>query len=279
MQEAIDKAAESGDLSELRCILADENGNIDVNCGADDGHSPLYLACCWESPAIVSLLLAHPLIDVNRTSRHGTTPLMIACCRERVDIVRLLLDDPRVRADLLGFKDATALWHAADNESEAVVKLLIASGKELAANVGAVHHVGAFSRTEILCTPLALARYRDFESIARLLDWFRRDPDDCRLAVRLELGLTAAPVASLFALVIFLCDDFLRLQENRDRCDRCRFFMIAVRMPIEIQMILCHRVFGASRDIVLTKYSEPAFASLAASLSSDLAPPDFHIRA
>ena len=41
-----------------------------------------------------------------------------------------------------------------------------------------------------------------------------------------------------------------------------KFFQITRGLPMELQMMLCHRVFGAEKDIVLTKHSEPAFKKL-----------------
>jgi len=42
-----------------------------------------------------------------------------------------------------------------------------------------------------------------------------------------------------------------------------RFFCIARKLPLELQMLLCNRVVDSSRQSVLRKHSEPAFKHLA----------------
>jgi len=42
-----------------------------------------------------------------------------------------------------------------------------------------------------------------------------------------------------------------------------RFFSVAQRLPMEVQMILCNRVAGSMRQNISSKDSEPAFQSLA----------------
>ena len=45
-----------------------------------------------------------------------------------------------------------------------------------------------------------------------------------------------------------------------------RFFTIASKLPMELQMILCHRAVGSMKDSVLSQDSEVAFKSLAKTL-------------
>ena len=74
--------------------------------------------------------------------------------------------------------------------------------------------------------------------------------------------------SDLFAQVIFLCDDLLTVRaessafSSANNNKEARFFQIARCLPMELQMMLCNRVFGAGKDIVLTKPSELAFKKL-----------------
>ena len=71
--------------------------------------------------------------------------------------------------------------------------------------------------------------------------------------------------------MIFLSDDFLAMspapQGKATEWDLTvgvrRFFAIAVKLPMDLQMVLCNRIFGSGKDIVLTKSSEPGFRKLA----------------
>ena len=70
-----------------------------------------------------------------------------------------------------------------------------------------------------------------------------------------------------FALTVFLCDNLLQLKTARATATRShpaaepvmRFFAIAKRLPMELQMILCHRAVGSVKDNILSKDSEVAF--------------------
>ena len=63
----------------------------------------------------------------------------------------------------------------------------------------------------------------------------------------------------MFAQVVFLCDEYVRAKAESGDNDAARFFTIASKLPMELQMVLCNRLFGLARDVVLLKFSEPAF--------------------
>jgi len=72
----------------------------------------------------------------------------------------------------------------------------------------------------------------------------------------------------VFALVVFLCGGLLATTEPTAAAaaaasEAARFFLIATRLPMALQMVLCNRKFGSGKDHVLTKDSEPAFKKLA----------------
>ena len=65
-----------------------------------------------------------------------------------------------------------------------------------------------------------------------------------------------------FALVVFLTDGFV--EPTRDIPENLRrFFKIASDLPLEMQVVLCNRLFGSSRDIIPWRYSETGFKWLA----------------
>ena len=68
--------------------------------------------------------------------------------------------------------------------------------------------------------------------------------------------------AAVFALTVFLCDYLLQLQPASNPA-ATRFFAIAKRLPMELQMILCHRAVGSAKQNILHRDSEAAFKSLA----------------
>ena len=71
--------------------------------------------------------------------------------------------------------------------------------------------------------------------------------------------------AELYAVIVFLCDDLLQLRPA-SRAAATRFFFIASKLPMELQMILCHHVVGSDKQNILRNDSEAAFKSLARTL-------------
>jgi len=98
-------------------------------------------------------------------------------------------------------------------------------------------------------------------------------------------------VGQVYALVVFLADDFVTLRssssssssygreesgrergggrgdfeeaEEEEQANKRRFFRMASQLPLDLQMVLCNRVFGFSKDGISSKNSEPGFRWLA----------------
>ena len=86
----------------------------------------------------------------------------------------------------------------------------------------------------------------------------------------MKFGVLAALAAEVFALTVFLCDDLLQLKPAfhlaatpYHAASAIRFFTIAKRLPMELQMILCHGAVGSMKQNILRKDSEAAFKDLA----------------
>ena len=169
---------------------------------------------------------------------------------------------------------APPLWQASYVGHYAVVKWLIASGRDLAdfkkGNDGSIDADDY--------TALEIAREKHRPEVVSLLERFMANPVQTRHKVRVELGLLDALAAEVFALTVFLCDDLLHLKPAlifsnpaaASEAFRFFFFGIARRLPMELQMILCHRVVGSVKESILTKDSEAAFKSLARILEAFL---------
>ena len=83
--------------------------------------------------------------------------------------------------------------------------------------------------------------------------------------MRLEIGWYNEAAAEIFALMVFVSDELLQFKVTTPT-PAARFFNIARRLPLELQMIICHRVVGSTKEIIPGKDSEVAFKSLAESL-------------
>ena len=95
-----------------------------------------------------------------------------------------------------------------------------------------------------------------------LLERFKENPGETRHAVRAELGLVDEMAAEMFALVVFVSDGLLQINEMTSS-PAARFFSIAAQLPLELQMVLCFRQVGSGKEIISGKDSEVAFKFLA----------------
>ena len=86
--------------------------------------------------------------------------------------------------------------------------------------------------------------------------------------LREKLGLPVSRASQVFALVVFLCDDLLKIKQGEGHTTAGRFFRIATLLPMELQMVLCHRVVGSKKQNILSRDSEHSFKQLAKVLSS-----------
>lgn len=72
----------------------------------------------------------------------------------------------------------------------------------------------------------------------------------------------------LFALVIYLADGYLKIsgeaegnEENQPKASR--FFALAAQLPMDLQMVLCNRVFGSGGSTIKRFHSEKGFRKFA----------------
>jgi len=116
-----------------------------------------------------------------------------------------------------------------------------------------------------------LAQEEGHDEIVTLLRSFKLDRIAVSQQLMLELVLYEELSAELFALVIFVCDGLMQTRktdetQNQQLYSFIRFFKITEQLPIELQMLLCHRVFGSTASIIASSRSESAFRRLARSL-------------
>jgi len=85
--------------------------------------------------------------------------------------------------------------------------------------------------------------YKGNTEVVTLLERFRSNATQTRHAVRVELGWYDEAAAEMFALVVFVSDGLLQVNSTTPS-PAARFFFIARRLPLELQMVLCHLVMG-----------------------------------
>jgi len=116
---------------------------------------------------------------------------------------------------------------------------------------------------------IGVAKRNGRTEAVRLLERFKSDVAQTRHATRVELGLLDEMAAEMFALVVFVSDGLLQINDATNPSPAARFFRIASRLPLELQMVLCYRVMGSSKVIIRGKQSEVAFKDLASCCLED----------
>jgi len=179
-------------------------------------------------------------------------------------MVELLVRDPRVNVTLADNRGCTPLWNASRNGFLEVIEWLIACGRDLGDLTVRVQNW----RDGRDYTAAEVARENEWHYVAELLDRFVANPAETRHEVLAVLGVLDEKAAYFFAVTIFLCDELLQLTPalTTSGVAAVRFFTIALKLPIELQMVLSRRAAGSMTQNILSVDSKVAFKSLAASL-------------
>jgi len=248
-------AVKKGDAKKLAELMRQDPG-VNVNQALDGfGCADLHYACGDNRrSAVIPLLLAHPDIDVNVKNQYGATPFFYACCG-RPSCLRLLLKDSRVKVNEPNHDGYTPLWIAASDRL-IVIKWWIASGREM--DLG---EPGDVDKTDAI----GVAKKLGYAEVVTLLERFKENPVETRHAMRVELGLLDELAAEMFALVVFVSDGLLQINDTTSS-PAARFFSIATQLPHELQMVLCFRQVGSPKEIIPGKESEVEFKELARKL-------------
>jgi len=226
----------SGDAKNLAELMRQDPG-FNVNMDLGWGASLLHYACDRNSGSpVIALLLSHPDIDVNVKNNAGWTPFYYTCCYGHTSCVRELLKDSRVKVNEPDNLGRAPLWRASFNGRLDIIRWWIASGREIDLGTsGDVDYTDAIGGAK---------KWANTE-VVNLLERFQSNATQTRHVVREELGLLDELAAEMFALVVFVSDGLLQVNDTTTTTPAARFFKIARRLPLELQMVLCRRVMGS----------------------------------
>jgi hypothetical protein len=220
--------------------------SIDINATGDvDGWTILHYACAKGDSEIVELLAYHPRIEINKKSTSGTTPFWIACNLGVRPVVEILLKDLRVLIKEPLNDGTTPIRAALERGELGIIEAILASERE-----GATRCVESF-----------LENYEtkwDYR-IKALLKAYKDDPEGFKYRIRLDKGEKNVIAAEIFAAVVFNSDGLTAIWNKEENVNAMRFFTITFGLPPELQMMLCFRAIGLSKNYIPNKDSEQAF--------------------
>jgi hypothetical protein len=277
------QACTQGNLSLVKSLSADAAlHNINWK-DPELERTPFYRSCSHGRASVVEFFLGEcPQVDVNARETAGATPFNAACCFGHSDVVALLLAVESVDVNEPDVYNRTPLYMTGRNGQLGVAQFLLASGrtidtktKSMAGNdpwnnktaAEMARWSGPQARWQSETEEDCQKRKDNCLLIAELIDAYERDPDGVCQELRRLPRIRDPHIGEVFGTVVFLSDDFLTLKAVRQPLtaseDRARrFFIIALALPMELQMVLCNRLFASGKDIVLGKHSEPAFRKL-----------------
>ena len=259
-------AVKDNNVGEVQALLRD-HPDLQVNEGDEHNNwTALHHACFEGRTHVVKLLLAHRSINVNSLASGGFTPFVIGCEYGPVSIVQLLLKDPRVDITLADESKRTPLWWASLYGRNEVIEWLIASGRDL----GDLNQKGDWQDGQEY-TALEIAQHCQKTEVIPLLKRLLSNPSQTRHDIWVKLGLQDQLAAELFAITVFLCDNLLQFIPPESTASHptpapTRFFTIASKLPMELQMILCRRAVGSRKQNIKSTDSEAAFRGLASKI-------------
>ncbi|MGL5741948.1 MAG: ankyrin repeat domain-containing protein [Legionella sp.] len=220
-------------------------------------HEPLRLACLNGHHQVVELLLAH-FTDKARQSALADAwyyVLRWASAKGHPKVVALLLNaysDTRLQCALAMYSHE-ALNEACKNKHREVTELLLREYCHKAINID-------FTKSpenvkEQLKKYLSNGPLKDQADILNLNTF----------SAALSKVATTLPKnhsAQVFSQTVLAADGYLRFfncNQNENTKAAKHFFDIALRLPIDLQMILCKRLYGLSGEQIPLKNSECAF--------------------
>jgi len=246
-------------------VLWDPDFDVNMRLETFEGSTMLHQACSVRNVPTIRALLRHPQIDVNASNARGATPCHRVCTSLSPLATRLLLQDSRVDVNLPDQRGRTPFWLAAANGHLEALKLMIALRPDLDTSSRALHPTGA-----VLTAAEAAARCWKYQEVAvnpavELLQKVAAHPLRTRYDTILELGMKEMLPPALFCLVVLVSDGFLEVRDgggDEEDTDYKRFFRLAVRLPLELQMLLSHCAYHSTKQLVRSKDLEVALRGL-----------------
>ena len=277
---------------------------VDVARPKDGGFTPFHTSCSNDHTDIVRLLCNDPRVDVNRMSSGGGNPLLSACFDGHDSAVTILLDCPRIDVNVGNWSNCSPLYMASQQGHKTLVERILASHHDIdtqrQCNTTTDPEENGMKAAAWARKVQTLPRYHymteeDYDrsklhgnAIGDLIDAYDADKVAVRAKLRTLPHLRHDFINKTFALAVFASDDFLKIgealssssssscvnsivPESSEASKAKKFLRIMSSLPLELQMILCHRMHGSMKNFVICQESEKGFKWLAMRLLLDSA--------
>jgi len=259
-ERALYEASKKNDWKQVE-VLLQKKIPVDVNWNnaRENNWTSLHIASRKGHVSVITVLLKHPKINVNILDNSDSTAFLNACACGKTDVVKLLLEDKRVNVNLPNRAKHPPIWFAVAFGYLMIVKWVLASNYEI-----------KFDKSLKDVT-----KARGYNEIASLLEQYTTKPKTIKARIKKELEQPEIYIGQVFAMIVLVSDEYYTFNQNPDdleedkeeyqrRMSVIRFFKLAIKLPMELQMIISHRLFGSCHSVVLTRFSEPTFEEMLA---------------
>jgi len=214
--------------------------DVNVNITNEVGNTLLHTICRNGMYSVLMRMLDRDDIDVNARNKYGWTPLMSLTTYVFDEILPAFskyLLDPRTKVNTVNNQGRTVLdivcseYGGYDTSDLNIIKYLLAARATTSYNlkdtqkllITQVHEPG-FSQESVYI--------QDYDFVIK----YWNDPN-----ILIDEQIMLDPVSKVFTTVVLLCDNYYKLKTPN------RFYQICCKLPMDLQMLLCHRIFGSSR--------------------------------
>ncbi|AYV75420.1 MAG: hypothetical protein Terrestrivirus1_294 [Terrestrivirus sp.] len=220
------EACKNGNINTVKKYLSNKKFNA-LNEKESYGCTPFHLACYNNHIEIVELLIkANGFNSLNEKNNYGYTPFHYVCCNGHIKIVELLMKTK-------GFNSL----NEKDNRGNTPFNL--------ACSYGRIEIVETLLKCHNIIVPDIIKTEND--EIKELVERYKKDPEICRSNLILKGHI------DLYRSIVFLCDEYYKLNEETENKNGLRFMKIASKLPLELQMILIYRLSNSSRTVITSK--------------------------
>jgi hypothetical protein len=211
------------------------------------------VAITWN-PEIVRLLMSHPQIEATKSWWHS--PLHSAMVTDDVRMMMFLLQHPKIP---ITHEDGDFFHNACHSGNHRAVELILTLRFQ---DVDFEKRWPTLrGDQQFMCTPLEAARLKRNGFVAQSIEAYLCRPTISRAVWSLAYRLPRPMAAHLFVLSVFFSDGYFatRLRPRASRISgghtqkresARRFFHLASRLPMELQMILALRAFGLAGSYI-----------------------------
>jgi ankyrin repeat protein len=228
---------------EIAEIILKTDGFNSLNEKDNFSQTPFLLACRFGYKEIAELILKTDGFNgLNEKDKYGRTPFSLACCNGYKEIAEIILKTN-------GFN---SLNEKSNDGSTAFSSTYWYGRKEI---------IKILLKQSNIIIPEKI-KHNEFNAntkdIQSLIELYKKDPLMVRTKLILENNL------DVYRHIIFICDGYFTIKNTEN--PNTRFMKIAVRLPLDLQMVLIHRlslstkqnitgkIFGDNIEDYITKY-------------------------